>query len=62
MLQDPNSIEHKKAPETGDLYAVTEKKPKKGSEKGIPPDDKLAAMYSVPNKSRKNAEGVSAVI
>ena len=48
------------APATGDIYAVTEKKPKKkkGSQ-SKPTEDELSQMYSVPDKARKNAGGVS---
>ena len=58
-LQDPNTIEHKQGPETGDLDAVTEKKPKKKSNKAEEKsDEELAAMYSVPDKTKKG-QGVS---
>jgi hypothetical protein len=57
-LQDPNSIEHKPAPETGVLYAVTENKANQVSAKG-PSADEVSAMYSVPDKSKKNPGGVS---
>ena len=53
--QDPASIQHETAP-TGDVYAVTEKKPKK---KGLT-EEELAQMYSVPDKSK--GTGVSATL
>ena len=43
-VQDPSTIEHGTAP-TGDVYAVTEKKSKKGHS-----DEDIAAMYSIPDK------------
>lgn len=51
-------IHHEEAP-TGDLYAVTDKKPKKQGSKKQPSEDELAQMYSVPDKTKKHQEGVS---
>ena len=53
LLQDPNTIKHKQAPVIGDVYAVTDKKPKK--KKGC----EEQPMYSIPDKSKKNPQEVS---
>ena len=60
FFQNSGTIEHEQAP-TGDLYAVAEKKPnKRNLKKNEPTEQELAAMYSVPDKTK--ASGVSCLL
>ena len=51
VYQDPNAIEHEAAPGTGDTYAIPDKPKRGGSRKT---QEELDAMYSLPDKSKKN--------
>ena len=69
--QDPSSIEHETAPDSGDMYAVVDKPKRKSKKQAGAPDvvpakteEELSEMYATPDncKSRKQkSEEVSSL-
>ena len=60
FTQDPSSIEHETAPESGDMYAVIDKPKRKSKKQAGAPDvvpekteEELLEMNATPDKSRK---------